>query len=250
MMCILFAPPCRQRQLGATVMVNGFKDLEGSVKGSGLPVCQYTLQRARAISTSVSFALAVFPMAPDKESLDAWTYKDASGNHVPASPANIARWQSGLQQCFKFAVDQGFKDIHILLHFDPLHPVLLRPTTWRNLINIGAKTRAAEDRLSFDDVMLKPVTAALAAVANPSVNLWYSVSGEMTLSNFLNPKEWMSVLQETRALLKQKPWKVSRRHDTAAVPGALIETHAHLMRFAGLGVSVLQAWCQCSNVAC
>jgi hypothetical protein len=200
-------------------MVNGFKDLEGSTKGSGLPVCQYTVQRARAISTSVSFALAVFPMAPDKESLDSWTYKDASGNHVPATPANIARWQSCLQQCFKFAIDQGFKDIHVLLHYDPRHPVLLRPTTWRNLINIGAKTKAAEDRLSFNDVMLKPVSAALAAVANPNVNLWYSVSGEMTLSNFLNPKEWMSVLQETRAQLKQKPWKVSRQQQLSGTPG-------------------------------
>jgi hypothetical protein len=43
-------------------MVNGFSDLEGSVQGSGLPVCQYTLQQAKAISSSVSFALAVFPM--------------------------------------------------------------------------------------------------------------------------------------------------------------------------------------------
>lgn len=43
-------------------MINGFKDLEGSVQGSGLPVCQYTVQRAKAISNSISFALAVFPM--------------------------------------------------------------------------------------------------------------------------------------------------------------------------------------------
>jgi hypothetical protein len=51
---------CRQK-LNPTVMINGFKDLEGSVPGSSLPVCQYTLQRARQFTDSISFALAVHP---------------------------------------------------------------------------------------------------------------------------------------------------------------------------------------------
>lgn len=146
--------------------------------------------------------------APDKESLDSWTYKDTQGNQVPATPENIKRWQKGLQQCFKYAIDQGFRTLHVLGHYDPLHPVLLRPTTWRNLINIGAKQKAANDGLSYNDVMVQPVVAALAAVASPSVDLWLSVSGEMGLSNFLNAREWKSLLQETRSQLKHKPWKV------------------------------------------
>lgn len=56
--------------------------------------------------------------------------------------------------------------------------------------------------------MIKPVTAALMAVASPKVNLWFSVSGEMGLSNFMNPREWITVLQQTRSQLKAKPWKV------------------------------------------
>lgn len=52
------------------------------------------------------------------------------------------------------------------------------------------------------------MVAALAAVASPSVDLWFSVSGEMGLSNFLNAREWRTVLQETRSQVKQKPWKV------------------------------------------
>jgi hypothetical protein len=56
--------------------------------------------------------------------------------------------------------------------------------------------------------MVQPVEAALAAVASPSVHLWFSVSGEMGLSNFLNAREWRTLLQETRSQLKQKPWKV------------------------------------------
>jgi hypothetical protein len=59
-LCLLHI--CRQGHLSPTVMVNGFKDLEGSVQSSGLPVCQYTVQRSKAISRSISFALAVFPM--------------------------------------------------------------------------------------------------------------------------------------------------------------------------------------------
>jgi hypothetical protein len=180
--------------------------------GSGLFLLQLKIYMHAGRSGNSSYTLHhrfLFVQAPDKESLDSWTYKDTSGNHVPANPANIKRWQSGLQQCFKYAIDQGITDIHVLGHFDPLHPVLLRPTTWRNLINIGSKTKAAEDGLSYEDVMLKPVTAALAAVASPRVSLWYSVSGEMGLSNYLNPREWLTVLQETRSQLKQKPWKVS-----------------------------------------
>ena len=57
-------------------MVNGLGDLEGTVAGSQLPACQYTLQRVRGISDAVSFALAVFPMVrgrvPLGESLRAW----------------------------------------------------------------------------------------------------------------------------------------------------------------------------------
>jgi hypothetical protein len=48
-------------------MINGFKDLEGSVKQTGLPVCQFSLRNAAKFKAKgVSFALAVFPMAPDK----------------------------------------------------------------------------------------------------------------------------------------------------------------------------------------
>lgn len=160
----------RARQLGATVMINGFKDLEGTAPGSDKPVCQTILQRAYKYSDHVSFALAVFPMvgdgsfsvvckskpfrwaimpscliveldashwphtacpaalalyifhsyawycpqAPDKYTLDSWTYKDFHGKHVPASKDSIARWRRGLQACFKYAIDFGFKQLHIL----------------------------------------------------------------------------------------------------------------------------------------
>lgn len=53
---------CRAGQLGATVMVNGFGDLEGTAPGSDKPVCQTVTQRAYKFSDTVSFALAVFPM--------------------------------------------------------------------------------------------------------------------------------------------------------------------------------------------
>jgi hypothetical protein len=52
--------------------------------------------------------------APDKYSLDSWTYKDAQGNNIAASSASISRWQKGLQACFKYAIDRGFKTMHIL----------------------------------------------------------------------------------------------------------------------------------------
>lgn len=58
--------------------------------------------------------------------------------------------------------------------------------------------------------MLKPVTAALVAAASPRSNLWFSISGEMGLSNYLNSKQWLAVLQQTRAQLKQTAWKVRR----------------------------------------
>jgi hypothetical protein len=50
-------------------MINGFKDLEGNVAGSNLPVCQYTLQRARQFTDSISFALAVHPFVSHSSQL-------------------------------------------------------------------------------------------------------------------------------------------------------------------------------------
>lgn len=145
---------------------------------------------------------------PDKETLESWTYKDATGNHVPATPDTIRRWQTGLQQCLRYAIDQGFASIHVVGHFDPVHPVLLRPTSWRNLIDLAPQQKAQNDGLSYNDIILRPLTAALEAVASPKVSLWLSVSGEMGLSNFLNPDAWKAVLTSTRAQLKKKPWKV------------------------------------------
>jgi hypothetical protein len=55
-------------------MINGFKDLEGSVAGSNLPVCQYTLQRARQFTDSISFALAVHPFVSNSSKLLARPY--------------------------------------------------------------------------------------------------------------------------------------------------------------------------------
>jgi hypothetical protein len=60
-----------RKKLNPTVMINGFKDLEGSVPGSNLPVCQYTLQRARQFTDSISFALAVHPFVSEQLQLNA-----------------------------------------------------------------------------------------------------------------------------------------------------------------------------------
>lgn len=140
-----------------------------------------------------------------------------------------------MQQCFKYAIDQGVRDIHVLGHYDPLHPVLLRPTTWRNLINIGPRQKASADGLSYYDVMIKPVTAALAAAASPGVSVWYSVSGEMGLSNFLNAREWKAELDEARTQLKQKPWKVIHQGFCASTTQK-IGVAANAVKFA------LKAW--------
>eukprot|EP00878_Enallax_costatus_P025360 GHUV01027131.1.p1 GENE.GHUV01027131.1~~GHUV01027131.1.p1 ORF type:complete len:190 (+),score=28.68 GHUV01027131.1:174-743(+) len=153
----------RAGQLGATVMVNGFGDLEGAARGSDKPVCQTVVQRAYKFSDIVSFALSVSAMAPDEYTLDSWSYKDPTGNFIPASSDTIARWQRGLQACLSFAVKQGFKQIHILGHWDPVHPVLYRPTTWRNLMDIKPYQKAAG--LSYNDVMIQPAITALSAGA-------------------------------------------------------------------------------------
>uniref|UniRef100_A0A383VY54 Glycoside hydrolase family 42 N-terminal domain-containing protein n=1 Tax=Tetradesmus obliquus TaxID=3088 RepID=A0A383VY54_TETOB len=187
-------------------MINGFGDLEGTVPGSNLPVCQYTLQRARRFTDSVSFALAVHPFAVDKERLESWTFKDAQGNNVVASKDSVARWQRGLQACFDYAIKiKKFRVLHVLGHWDPLHPVLLRPTTWRNLMNIAPQQKAAGH--SYEDVMLQPVVKALNAVSSPSVEVWFSVSGEMGLSNYLHADAWRGVMANTRQQLRRKQWK-------------------------------------------
>jgi hypothetical protein len=62
----LFKSYTYRAKLNPTVMINGFGDLEGNVPGSNLPVCQYTLQRARQFTDSISFALAVHPFVSEQ----------------------------------------------------------------------------------------------------------------------------------------------------------------------------------------
>lgn len=99
--------------------------------------------------------------AVDKEGIDPWTFKDAAGRHVPANADVIARWRRGLAACFRFAASEGFRRLHILGHVDPVHPVLLKPATWRNLLLFAPRERVGKPALSYEDVMLKPVVAAL-----------------------------------------------------------------------------------------
>ncbi|KAI8467535.1 MAG: hypothetical protein J3K34DRAFT_34565 [Monoraphidium minutum] len=212
--CLSAAPATGRKQLGATVMVNGFGDLEGAAPGSQLPSCQATLQGARRVSDAVSFALAVFPMAVSKyDKIESWTFKDASGRHVPATADALARWRRGLQGCFAFAVAQGFRVLHVLGHVDPVHPVLLRPATWRNLLLFAPREKAGGGGggggggLSYEDVMLKPVLAALGAAAKPSTAVWFSISGEMGLSNFVAADQWRALLSEARAVLRKQGWQ-------------------------------------------
>jgi hypothetical protein len=106
------------------------------------------------------------PQAVDKDNIDSWTIKDQQGKLLPASPDVVARWRRGLQACFAFAVSQGFKLIHVLGHVDPLHPVLQRPTTWRNLLAFGPRQKVGQAKLSYADVMVTPVVQALNAGAH------------------------------------------------------------------------------------
>jgi hypothetical protein len=56
--------------------------------------------------------------------------------------------------------------------------------------------------------MLLAPAAAAAAVSNPSIEVWFSVSGEMGLSNFLYADHWRNVIATTRQQLRRKQWKV------------------------------------------
>lgn len=93
--------------------------------------------------------------------VDSYAYKDTQGRFVDASPSTVARWQSGLERCFRAAVQQGFTRLHVLGHVDPVHPVLYRDTTWRNLLLFSPLKKYGG--YSYDDVMIKPVIRALAA---------------------------------------------------------------------------------------
>jgi len=48
----------------------------------------------------------------------------------------------------------------------------------------------------------------LPAVSSPATAIWFSVSGEMGLSNYLYSKEWKQLLDDTRKQLRTKQWKV------------------------------------------
>jgi hypothetical protein len=108
---------------------------------------------------------ASFPpcQAVDKESIESFAFKDASGKLLPASRDSVERWRRGLAACLSHAAGQGFDAIHVLGHVDPLHPVLQRPTTWRNLLVFAPREPAGG--WSYEAVLVAPVLEALAAGA-------------------------------------------------------------------------------------
>jgi hypothetical protein len=50
--------------------------------------------------------------------------------------------------------------------------------------------------------------ASSAAAASPGVNVLFSVSGEMGLSNYVFAPAWRGVLRDARARLQRSGWKV------------------------------------------
>lgn len=93
-------------------------------------------------------------------SLEYYAYKDSQGNFIKADGAAIKRFQTGLQNCFAYAVKEGFKVLHILGHVDPVHPVLLRETVWRNFFYFAPLKKYGG--YSYQDIMVAPVCQALS----------------------------------------------------------------------------------------
>lgn len=121
---------------------------------------------------------------------------------VPADASTIQTFKSGLQDCFKAAVDAGFTSIHITPHIDPHEHTPDGKGLWRNVVKFDPSTRYGPDQgtaFSYEDVLLKPVAEALNNVVNNKITVEMAMSAESGLSVWSYPRAYAGLMQRTKA---------------------------------------------------
>ncbi|KAG2493204.1 hypothetical protein HYH03_008624 [Edaphochlamys debaryana] len=162
--------------------------------------CSDMVDRAKASAGGTRINFVPTHYWQDKDSnggVDAYCYMDSNMDCVRHTAQSIASFRSGLELCFRRAVEEGL-GLSIVPHLDDGG----RTAAWRNGLKFNPKQKYGG--FSYEDVMLNPIADALAAAiaVTPSwvdpLPVWFALQGEMSATVLNYPGEYWYLLKEIR----------------------------------------------------
>jgi hypothetical protein len=118
---------------------------------------------------------------------------------TPATPDEIARFESIMTDCLQVAVQYGM-DIAFTPHLDDSaegsNISQQYKAIWRNWLVFDPEEK--HQGASYVDMMLLPLLRASKAVATPQTAIDFGVVGEMSATVFYNAAEWIKVIGKFR----------------------------------------------------
>ncbi|KAF8071154.1 rimM [Scenedesmus sp. PABB004] len=232
------AAPAGGTEISSSVLIYALADMARAPDGGPAP-CEVAIARSAGFNArKVSFVLTVFTVwNGNVPNATRYYYKDSRGQFVPAAAAVIADWQAGLTRCFRAAVDAGarrgraasaaraggrrarahaavrtsaprprpagFTTLHVVGHANVIRGRLHDRSLWRNVVRLHPAMRFGPEpaaSFSYADTMLLPAAAALAAATSNDTAVEFAVAGEMGLSTWSFPREWLALLQTARSV--------------------------------------------------
>jgi hypothetical protein len=122
-------------------------------------------------------------------------------NVVPVSPNNLRVLTTGMNACFKAAVNLGFTTIEVTPHIDDG----MGRGGWRNALVMNP-LRKYDGDFSYYDIIIRPVVNAINAVISgvppgKRVHIYMSMQGEMNFMLWKFPTEWHRMMNIIRRSL-------------------------------------------------
>eukprot|EP00879_Flechtneria_rotunda_P026552 GHRR01028322.1.p1 GENE.GHRR01028322.1~~GHRR01028322.1.p1 ORF type:complete len:407 (+),score=78.90 GHRR01028322.1:202-1422(+) len=180
-------------ELSSTVSLFRLSELteQEYIDGKTASRCEHMVDRAGLTGSSkINFMVNQYFVDNNEDLVpDYYCYKpDASKECVMFTQDIIERWTEAFKPCLKYAVDTMGFSIAFTPHLDD------GGTTgqWRNamLINPLAKYGG----FSYTEIMLMPLTAAMANALMANTLVWFALQGEMSAMVYHYPVEHMRLL--------------------------------------------------------
>jgi len=161
----------RPSELSNSFIITSLQDLQpSSIRGATLTPCEYAVRRAESLGQKHFSIVVTAYWAGNETGVTHYSFKDVSNKYAEgvafphASVESVRDWQSGLQRCFKAAVNAGFTGLQILNHIDSEDH-----GTWRNMLKFDPVQKY--DGWSYEDVVVRPASQALNAVIKPETRV-------------------------------------------------------------------------------
>jgi hypothetical protein len=178
------------------LVITTIEDVEPQqIAGKRQTPCQYAVDRTRAVGGKYFSVVPTVHWIGGASGVQSYVFKDPMGNYHPPTLELVTRWKKGLQNCFRYAVQQGITGIQVLNHIDAREH-----EAWRNTLDFDPTVRYGG--WAYEDVVMRPAGDALRTVTKPDTKVWFMVSGEMGKALFRHPKTFIKLLSKYRGPLQ------------------------------------------------